>query len=151
MDWWENATLTLERTAKSAEAGVSDDTEGPEHITAQIICLPSQHSSSRGLFDKDHTLWASWAVKSGDKSVWFAGDTGYRAVPELAEGVDDYGPEFEDLPWCPYFKQIGELYGPFDLGLIPIGAYSLVTCSAPGTQAHVTLWRYSGIPDAEQP
>lgn len=51
-------------------------------------------------------------------------DTGYRAVPQLPVGVDDYGEEFKDLPVCPAFKQIGELRGPFDLGLIPIGAYS---------------------------
>lgn len=50
-------------------------------------------------------------------------DTGYRAVPQLPAGVDDYGEEFKDLPVCPAFKQIGELRGPFDLGLIPIGAY----------------------------
>lgn len=50
-------------------------------------------------------------------------DTGYRAVPQLPAGVDDYGEEYKDLPVCPAFKQIGELRGPFDLGLIPIGAY----------------------------
>lgn len=50
-------------------------------------------------------------------------DTGYRAVPQLPVGVDDYGEEYKDLPVCPAFKQIGELRGPFDLGLIPIGAY----------------------------
>jgi N-acyl-phosphatidylethanolamine-hydrolysing phospholipase D len=36
-------------------------------------------------------------------------------------GVDDYD---LDKPHCPAFKQIGSLRGPFDLGLIPIGAYS---------------------------
>jgi N-acyl-phosphatidylethanolamine-hydrolysing phospholipase D len=48
-------------------------------------------------------------------------DTGYRTVPELDEGVDDYS---IDLPHCPAFAQIGALRGPFDLGFIPIGAYS---------------------------
>lgn len=37
--------------------------------------------------------------------------------------MDDYAPEYAHLPHCPAFKQIGELRGPFDLGLIPIGAY----------------------------
>ena len=55
--------------------------------------------------------------------MWFGGDTGYRAVPEMPKGTDDYGEEFKDLPHCPAFKQIGDLRGPFDLGLIPIGAY----------------------------
>ena len=49
-------------------------------------------------------------------------DTGYRAVPELPEGVDDHGAD-HDYPICPAFKQVGEYKGPFDLGLIPIGAY----------------------------
>src|SRR5690606_24274420 len=93
-------------------------------IAARVSGLPSQHNSARGLLDRDHTLWASWSIRSGARSVWFGGDTGYRAVPEVAEGVDDYGPEFESLPRCPQFRQIGELRGPFDLGLIPIGAYS---------------------------
>jgi N-acyl-phosphatidylethanolamine-hydrolysing phospholipase D len=55
--------------------------------------------------------------------MWFGGDTGYRTVPKVPEGVDDYGPEYAHLPRCPAFKEIGELRGPFDLGLIPIGAY----------------------------
>ncbi|KAJ4300123.1 hypothetical protein N0V88_002792 [Collariella sp. IMI 366227] len=82
-----------------------------------------RHSSGRTGRDHDHTLWCSWAVKSGGKSVWFGGDTGYRRVPKVAVDIDDYGPEYDSLPRCPQFKQIGELRGPFDLGLIPIGAY----------------------------
>ena len=44
-------------------------------------------------------------------------------MPQLPEGVDDYGPD-QNHPRCPAFKQIGDLRGPFDLGLIPIGAYA---------------------------
>jgi L-ascorbate metabolism protein UlaG (beta-lactamase superfamily) len=44
-------------------------------------------------------------------------------VPIVADGADDYGPQYESLPRCPQFKQIGEFRGPFDLGLVPIGAY----------------------------
>lgn len=115
LDWWEDAdlTVTYKDTASDKE----------QHIEAKISCLPCQHTSARTLWDKDTTLWCSWAVKSAGKSVWFGGDTGYRAVPKLPYGVDDYGPEYDSLPRCPQFKQIGELRGPFDLGLIPIGAY----------------------------
>ena len=49
-------------------------------------------------------------------------DTGYRAVPELADDVDDHAPE-HNFPACPAFRHIGDYRGPFDLGLIPIGAY----------------------------
>lgn len=73
--------------------------------------------------DKGATLWCSWAVTSGGKSVWFGGDTGYRSVPELPKSVDDYSEPYANLPHCPAFSQIGNLRGPFDLGLIPIGAY----------------------------
>ncbi|ODA75887.1 hypothetical protein RJ55_08528 [Drechmeria coniospora] len=113
LDWWHDAELTVE-VQPEAKA---------RRISARISCLPCQHTSARSLFDKDTTLWCSWAVRSGQKSVWFGGDTGYRAVPRLPAGVDDYGPEYEALPRCPQFKQIGALRGPFDLGLIPIGAY----------------------------
>lgn len=113
LDWWQDADLSI--TIKN---------EGKERIiSSRISCLPCQHTSARSLLDKDTTLWCSWAVKSGDKSVWFGGDTGYRAVPRVKEGIDDYGPEYEALPRNPQFRQIGELRGPFDLGLIPIGAY----------------------------
>ena len=47
--------------------------------------------------------------------VWLWGDTGYRAVPELPKGVDDYGPEY-NCPHCPAFEQIGELRALSTLG-----------------------------------
>lgn len=116
LDWWEDASfkLTLDRDG---------DEGGPREIEAKISCTPCQHTSARGIFDRDTTLWCSWAVKSGGKSVWFGGDTGYRRVPRVPTGVDDYSDEYDFLPRCPQFEQIGELRGPFDLGLIPIGAY----------------------------
>ena len=94
-----------------------------EPIKARIECLPCQHSSGRGPGDKCQSLWASWSISSGTQKVWFSGDTGYRSVPSLPDGVDDYGPG-RDYPVCPAFRQIGERHGPFDLGLIPIGAYN---------------------------
>lgn len=113
LDWWEDADLALTVPGKGSEAGSTSDT-----ITARLSCLPAQHGSARGIFDRDRTLWCSWAIRSGSKSVWFAGDTAYRlTVPG--------GPEAQSAapPPCPQFRQIGELRGPFDLGLIPIGAY----------------------------
>ncbi|EKD16024.1 NAPE-hydrolyzing phospholipase D [Drepanopeziza brunnea f. sp. 'multigermtubi' MB_m1] len=132
MDWWQDVDVTLSPSkgekristaSPAAETETSPPADGEGSITAQISCLPCQHTSARTAFDKGHTLWASWAVSSGGKSVWFGGDTGYRAVPEVPKGVDDYGETYKDLPRCPAFKQIGDLRGPFDLGLIPIGAY----------------------------
>ncbi|KAF2862836.1 Metallo-hydrolase/oxidoreductase [Piedraia hortae CBS 480.64] len=111
LDWWEERTLTL-----SGDDGVG-------HVEATIGCLPSQHTSARTPFDKGRTLWASWFVSSGNRKIWFAGDTGYRRVPHLPPGEFDYSEKYNHLPHCPAFKQIGQLRGPFDLGLIPIGAY----------------------------
>jgi len=111
MDWWDDAEVVLERTTSS---------DVIESITAFISCLPTQHGSLRTPFDRDRTLWASWTIKSGGKSVWFAGDTGYRYLPE---GIEELGPGFDELPRNPQFAQIGKLRGPFDLGLIPIGGY----------------------------
>ena len=68
----------------------------------EIQALPTIHNSNRGLFDNNQALWAGYALKGGGKSVYFAGDTGYG----------------------PVFKEIGRKVGPFDLALVPIGAYN---------------------------
>ncbi|PHH82937.1 hypothetical protein CDD82_4260 [Ophiocordyceps australis] len=130
LDWWEEAELKVEVEVRGSQGKT-------RCLTARIECLPSQHTSGRGLLDHDTTLWCSWAVRSGQRSVWFGGDTGYRAVPPGAASFspsaspgspqvdpDYYTPELKDLPRCPQFAQIGQLRGPFDLGLVPIGAYS---------------------------
>src|SRR5882762_3597944 len=83
-------------------------------------------SAGRSLWDRFHTLWASWAVEqrpygdgysasnpaSLDKAIskiWFGGDTGLRSVP--------IGKKQEEMPICPVFKQIGERFGRFDLAV----------------------------------
>ena len=66
-----------------------------------IVCTPAQHFSGRGLFDRNKTLWSSWAILGDKKSFWFGGDTGYSSD----------------------FKKISSELGPFDLAAIPIGAY----------------------------
>ncbi|KAH7040804.1 beta-lactamase superfamily domain-containing protein [Microdochium trichocladiopsis] len=134
LDWWDGVDLKLDPQSPKKNANVEDSHSSDanaEPITARISCLPCQHGSGRGMLDQNTTLWCSWAVSSGgssdevpSKSVWFGGDTGYRTVYKMAEGEDDYGPEHQDLPRCPQFKQIGEKFGSFDLGLIPIGAYA---------------------------
>ncbi|MEH6524437.1 MAG: MBL fold metallo-hydrolase [Sneathiella sp.] len=68
-----------------------------------IQAMPSQHWSARGLGDRHETLWASWYLDFGDRTLWFGGDTGYNAVQ---------------------FKEIGAATGGVDLALIPIGGYA---------------------------
>jgi N-acyl-phosphatidylethanolamine-hydrolysing phospholipase D len=108
---------------ESNRGSISASSTGLEDIVATLGFLPSQHTTARTPFDKGHTLWGGWSVTSGGKKLYFAGDTGYRAVPELPEEEFDYGEKYAHLPTCPAFKEIGDLRGPFDLGLIPIGAY----------------------------
>ncbi|KAJ5818558.1 hypothetical protein N7474_004149 [Penicillium riverlandense] len=124
LDWWDERDITLSPSAqKPTQIEAAGEAQAmAADIKARISCLPCQHMTARGPFDRCKTLWASWAVESGGKKVYFAGDTGYRAVSEQSEGTDDRDSE-EKLPTCPAFKQVGQFRGPFDLGLIPIGAY----------------------------
>jgi len=89
----------------------------------RLSCTPSQHISSRGLFDRFRALWGSWVVEDlrSHKRAYFAGDTAYRAVHH-----DDGGEEDQDdnTPVCPAFAEVGERFGGFDVALLPIGAYS---------------------------
>ncbi|KAI9685337.1 MAG: hypothetical protein M1820_010818 [Bogoriella megaspora] len=128
LDWWDLRDVRLSEKPDDASKTVVEQTQsdakqdGDETVRGTIGCLPCQHTSARTPFDKSHTLWSSWSVESGGKKIWFGGDTGYRSVPELPPGEDDYD-EKHNFPHCPVFKEIGKLRGPFDLGLIPIGAY----------------------------
>jgi N-acyl-phosphatidylethanolamine-hydrolysing phospholipase D len=127
LDWWESRDFTLSANKKDAETthsetGSTVNAGGAEDIKAVIGCLPCQHTSARTPFDKSRTLWGSWSIESGGKKIWFGGDTGYRSVPNLPEEENDYDEKYT-YPTCPAFKDIGEHRGPFDLGLIPIGAY----------------------------
>lgn len=140
LDWWEDADVSVRLDAAEGEKKTNDDnsnnttttTTTATTFTATFSSLPAQHSSSRNSFDVDKTLWCSWAVTSPagssssplTKSVYFGGDTGYRSVPYLPDGEDDWAEPLDaQLPRNPDFKKVGDLRGPFDLGLLPIGAY----------------------------
>ena len=99
-DWFEDQGVRADRIQQFDWWDV--DTPETEGASLKVEAQPSQHWSARGLFDRRKTLWASWRIELGDKSFWFAGDTGYN--PRL-------------------FREIGERAGPVDLAFIPIGAY----------------------------
>ncbi len=65
-----------------------------------VTCTEARHFSGRGL-TRNTTLWSSWVVAGEDVRVFFGGDTGYT----------------------PAFRDIGASNGPFDLTVLPIGAY----------------------------
>ncbi len=67
-----------------------------------VVATPARHFSGRGPLDRNKTLWASFALLGRKKKVYFGGDTGMFDT----------------------FDEIGERLGPFDVTLMPIGAYS---------------------------
>jgi L-ascorbate metabolism protein UlaG (beta-lactamase superfamily) len=65
-----------------------------------LVCTPARHFSGR-LLSRNTTLWASWVIAGPRHRAFFGGDTGYTKS----------------------FAEIGSDHGPFDLTLLPIGAY----------------------------
>jgi len=66
-----------------------------------IHCVPALHFSSRGLFDRNRTLWCGYVIERGARVLYFAGDTTYGD----------------------HFPAIRQRFGPPRLALLPIGAY----------------------------
>lgn len=79
LDWWQETTFQ----------------------NLKIKATPANHFSSRGIFDRDKTLWSGYILESTASKIYYTGDTGYSDI----------------------FKEIGATEGPFDLSFIPIGAY----------------------------
>lgn len=67
----------------------------------RVRCLPAQHWTSRSPLSRFQRLWSSWSLEAAGRGVYFGGDSG----------------------WFPGYAEIGERAGPFDLVLLPIGAY----------------------------
>lgn len=68
---------------------------------ALVSCVPARHFSGRSPWNRNRSLWSGWTISAHGWRVFFAGDTAYH----------------------PEFRRIGERDGPFDLVLLPVGAY----------------------------
>jgi L-ascorbate metabolism protein UlaG (beta-lactamase superfamily) len=79
LDWWQDASTS------------------PVPVTV----TPAQHFSARTPFDRNRALWGSFVVTSGNRRIFFAGDSGY----------------------APHFADLRSRHGRIDLALLPIGAY----------------------------
>lgn len=66
-----------------------------------IVYVPSQHGSGRGLRDQNQALWGGFSILSDAGHAYFAGDAAYSE----------------------HFKQIAARLTPPKLALLPIGAY----------------------------
>lgn len=80
LDWWESVTI-------------NPDT--------QITFTPAQHSSRRGLFDLDRSLWGGYLIQHRDRSIYFDGDSGYST----------------------HYAEINKRLGSPDIAILGIGAY----------------------------
>lgn len=90
LDWWQSHRL---------------DSRG------EVVLLPAQHWSARGLNDRLLTLWGGFAVFTDDCHLFYAGDTGYSR-------------EFTRVRQHFAERQHAGAGGGFDLALLPIGAYA---------------------------
>ena len=66
-----------------------------------ITAAPAKHTSERGIFDKNKTLWASYGIQGNQQNIYLSGDSG----------------------WFKGIYEIGERLGPFDVTFFEIGAY----------------------------
>jgi L-ascorbate metabolism protein UlaG (beta-lactamase superfamily) len=67
----------------------------------RFVFLEAIHTSRRGMWDTDKTLWGSFLIDSPEGRIFFAGDTAFGK----------------------HFKHMYEKYGAPKLSLLPIGAY----------------------------
>jgi len=67
----------------------------------QLTAAPARHFSGRG-FKRFPTLWSSFILSTDDYKIYIGADSGYDN----------------------HFKEIGERFGPFDLGILENGQYN---------------------------
>jgi len=98
-----------------AERGVHNAVEldwWDQHRVGEVnvVLVPAQHWSGRGLNDRMKTLWGGFTAFARDCHLFYAGDTGY------SRDFEDIRNRFAEL-------QTAEAGGGFDIALLPIGAY----------------------------
>ncbi len=105
--------------------------ERTDAVGMRVTCVPAQHFSGRGLFDRDRSLWAGFVVQGASGSVFFAGDTG----------------------WGQHFASIRERVGSPTIALLPVGAFRPRAMMGPvhidpteAVRAHVALGATRSVP-----
>lgn len=92
LDWWQGHRI-------AAPAG-----------EVEVMLVPAQHWSARGINDRMSTLWGGFAVFAGHCHLFYAGDTGYSR-------------DFNDMRAHFAERQSPAQGGGFDMALLPIGSY----------------------------
>jgi L-ascorbate metabolism protein UlaG (beta-lactamase superfamily) len=75
----------------------------PVSAEIAVTLVPTRHWSARGLFDRNKALWASFIIETPRGRIYHVADSGY------GDGQ--------------HFRSARERYGPFQLAILPIGAY----------------------------
>jgi L-ascorbate metabolism protein UlaG (beta-lactamase superfamily) len=68
-----------------------------------VTPVPTRHWSARNLSDRNMSLWASFVIEAPGGRIYFVADSGY------GDGA--------------HFRHARDRYGPFNLTILPIGAY----------------------------
>jgi L-ascorbate metabolism protein UlaG (beta-lactamase superfamily) len=84
LDWWQSHEIKYSGIFK-----------------LEVSCVPAQHWSARGIFDRNETLWSGFVLNNQVFKVFISGDTGYG----------------------PHFKEIQNRFGNMDMSIFPIGSY----------------------------
>ena len=90
--------LGLARVLRARGFALVHELDWGEHVDVaglRFFAHSAMHESGRGMSDENRTLWATWVISTGRRTVLFAGDTGYSSTI---------------FPW------IGESHAKFDLG-----------------------------------
>ncbi len=100
------AIVPLGLGAYAANRGFDQVTEVDWHDRVDadglsVTALPAIHMSKRGFFDRNRTLWTGYGLRTSRHHLYISGDTAYG----------------------PVFKETAVNLAPFDIGLVPIGAY----------------------------
>lgn len=98
-----------------------------------LTSAEARHFSGRGL-RRDTTLWSSWVIAGPARRAYFGGDTGYTVA----------------------FRRTGLELGPFDLTILPIGAYAdlwpdIHMTPEQTVAAHFELNSHARIPERATP
>ena len=76
--------------------------EAYQFESIDITAAPGVHYSGRSNKDRNKTLWAAYVIRGKQKTIFWSGDTGYSK----------------------HFKEIGAMYGPFDVAFVEIDAWN---------------------------